>query len=182
MQRPGSFEVLCICAIAPKSSTWGTAVRVASARNCGGHRRPVAYCGWAHEAQWRTSSVDSEAHGFLHALSTIIRHKKGLGIVGGHGDALPHRFTGKTVSALSQSNGVGLGGRLGCHQLAVSEDTEGRSLPLAVECLQALETWSSDCARAFLSLTCSSGRSMARMCPSLRRSRMCRNTSTSRRL
>ena len=38
------------------------------------------------------------------------RHKKGLGIVGGHGDALPHRFTGKTVSALSQSNGVGLGG------------------------------------------------------------------------
>ena len=47
-------------------------------------------------------------------------HKKGFGVVGGHGDTLPHRYNGKTVPALSLSSGVGLGDRFGLPRLGAA--------------------------------------------------------------
>ena len=44
------------------------------------------------------------------------RHKKYLGVDGVHGDAVRQRFHGQHVLTLSQSKGVGLGGRFDLHR------------------------------------------------------------------
>ena len=93
------------------------AVRVASPRVVEAAGAMLFLRQWANEAKWRLISVDSKAHGFLYALSTVTRKipctsgtREALELLGGHDDALPHRFHCQTVTTRSVSNGVGLGG------------------------------------------------------------------------